>query len=60
MPAAIVRQLPFTTWLRLQRVLEGGDVAGLLVAEEHFGRSARGVTVQLPRDRPFNALNPES
>lgn len=59
-PAAVVRQLPFTTWLRLQRVLEGGDVAGLLVAEEHFGRSARGVTVQLPRDRPFSALNPES
>ena len=47
-PAAIVRRLPFTTWLRLQRVLEGGEAAGLLVAEEHVGRSARGVTMQLP------------
>jgi hypothetical protein len=47
-PAAIVRRLPFTTWLRLQRVIEGSETVGLLVAEEHLGRSAHGITVQLP------------
>jgi hypothetical protein len=46
-PAAIVRRLPFTTWLRLQRVIEGGETIALLVAEEHLGRSARGITVNL-------------
>jgi hypothetical protein len=50
-PAAIIRRLPFTTWLRLQRVLESSEAAGLLIAEEHFGRSARGLTLQLPIDR---------
>jgi hypothetical protein len=48
-PMPIVRRLPFTTWLRLQRVLEGSEPAGLLVAEDHIGRSARGFTVQLSR-----------
>jgi hypothetical protein len=65
-PAAIVRRLPFTTWLRLQRVLEGGETAGLLIAEEHLGRSARGITVQLPvnpsnpsnLENPVNLVNP--
>jgi hypothetical protein len=47
-PAPIVRRLPFTTWLRLQRVLEGGETVGLLVAAEHLGRSPRGITVHLP------------
>jgi recA bacterial DNA recombination protein len=61
-PAAIVRRLPFTTWLRLQRALEGGETAGLLVAEEHLGRSARGITVQLPirSSNPENLKNPEN
>jgi hypothetical protein len=48
-PMPIVRRLPFTTWLRLQRVLEGSEPAGLLVAEAHIGRSARGYTLQLSR-----------
>jgi hypothetical protein len=48
-PMPIVRRLPFTTWLRLQRVLEKSDPAGLLLAEDHIGRSARGFTVQLSR-----------
>ena len=48
-PMPIVRRLPFTTWLRLQRVLEKGEPAGLLIAEDHIGRSARGFTVQLTR-----------
>ena len=30
-----VRSLPFTTWFRLARVIEGSDTVALLVAGEH-------------------------
>jgi hypothetical protein len=46
-PQAALRRLPFTTWMRLQRLIEGHDTIGLLVASEPLGRSARGVTVRL-------------
>lgn len=42
-----LRRLPFTTWRRLQRLLEGRDTVGLLLAAEPLGRSARGVTLRL-------------
>lgn len=42
-----LRRLPFTTWRRLQRLLEGRDTIGLLLAAEPLGRSARGVTLRL-------------
>jgi len=43
----IVRRLPFTTWLRLHRVIEGGETACVLLGSEPMARSAGGVTVQL-------------
>jgi len=46
-PQAVVRALPFTTWLRLQRMLEGHDTVGVLLASEPTARSADGVSVQL-------------
>jgi hypothetical protein len=45
--AAAVRALPFTTWFRLARVIEGSQTVALLVASEHLGRSAGGVTIAL-------------
>jgi recombination protein RecA len=43
----VLRRLPFTTWLRLQRVIEGSETACVLIGSEPLARSAGGVTVQL-------------
>jgi hypothetical protein len=42
-----VRRLPFTTWLRLQRMVEGADTVCLLVGNEPMARSSAGLTVRL-------------
>ena len=47
LPAAALARLPFTTWMRLQRALEGTDTAGLLLVSEPLARSAGGVTIAL-------------
>jgi hypothetical protein len=46
-PAAAVRRLPFTTWLRLQRMVEGGQTAALLVGNAPVARSSAGLTLKL-------------
>jgi hypothetical protein len=46
-PAAAVGRLPFTTWLRLQRLVEGSQTALVLVGGTPMARSAAGVSVQL-------------
>jgi recombination protein RecA len=43
----VLRRLPFTTWLRLHRVIEGSETACVLIGSEPLSRSAGGVTVQL-------------
>jgi recombination protein RecA len=43
----VLRRLPFTTWLRLHRVIEGSETACVLIGSEPLARSAGGVTVQL-------------
>ena len=45
-PADLAR-LPFTTWRRLQRLIEGRDTVALVVAPVPLARSARGVTLAL-------------
>ena len=47
--AQAVKRLPFTTWLRLHRVIEGSETACVLVGGEPIARSARGLTLQLSR-----------
>jgi KaiC/GvpD/RAD55 family RecA-like ATPase len=42
-----IKRLPYTTWLRLQRVIEGSETACVLIGSEPIARSAQGVTVQL-------------
>ena len=44
-PPRVLKTLPFTTWLRLQRIVEGSDTACLLVGPEPIARSAGGLTV---------------
>jgi len=46
-PLTVVRRLPFTTWLRLQRVIEGSETACVLVGPAPVARSAGGVTISL-------------
>jgi hypothetical protein len=46
-PAAQLRQIPFTTWPRVQRVIEGSDTACVLVTPEPLARSAGGLTLSL-------------
>ncbi len=55
-PAAALRRLPFTTWFRLQRVIEGSRTVCLLVAPAPITRSAEGVSIQLAsaRDHHWN------
>jgi recombination protein RecA len=40
-------RLPFTTWRRLQRFVEGRDTVALVLAPAPVARSARGVTLEL-------------
>jgi recombination protein RecA len=46
-PPEAVRQLPFTTWLRLQRMVEGSQTACVLVGGEPMARSSAGLTLKL-------------
>jgi hypothetical protein len=46
-PAIALKRLPFTTWLRVQRTIEGSDTACVLVVPEPLARSAGGLTCTL-------------
>jgi hypothetical protein len=45
-PVAL-KQIPFTTWLRVPRIIEGRDTACLLVTPQPLARSAGGLTLVL-------------
>jgi len=65
---ATVRRFPWTTWMRVARIVEGSDTVALLVAGERVARSPAGVTIALespagarwsgtgPRARVFRGL----
>jgi hypothetical protein len=44
-PLPGLRRIPMTTWLRVQRVIEGSDTACVLLAPVPLARSAAGVTI---------------
>jgi hypothetical protein len=46
-PADAIRRLPFTTWMRLQRLIEGSQTAGLLVGSDSMARSSAGLTLRM-------------
>ena len=52
--AMALRQFPFTTWMRMARVIEGGQTAAVIVAADRLARSPGGVTIalDLPPDGP--------
>ena len=57
-PARALRQLPFTTWLRVQRVLEGSDTACVLLADAPLARSTGGASVRLGASRRLRDRRP--
>lgn len=46
-PPFALKSIPFTTWMRVQRIVEGSDTACVLVVPEPLARSAGGVTLML-------------
>jgi len=46
-PLAALNRIPFTTWLRVQRTIEGSDTACVLVTPLPLARSSGGVTLSL-------------
>jgi recombination protein RecA len=57
-PAEAIRRLPFTTWLRLKRMVEGSQTMCLLVGGEPMARSSAGLTLRLRHEgmRPPSPL----
>ncbi len=59
LPAQVIKRVPFTTWMRLQRVIEGTETVCLLMGVEPTARSAGGLTVALSQTaRPQVVLRP--
>jgi len=56
-PADAVRRLPFTTWMRLQRMVEGSQTACVLVGSEPMARSSAGLTLRLSAIRDWGVGN---
>ncbi len=46
-PVDAIRRLPFTTWLRLQRMIEGSSTVCVLVGSVPMARSSAGLTIKL-------------
>ena len=46
-PPLMLTRMPFATWLRLQRIIEGSDTVCVIVAPQPLARSAGGLTVSL-------------
>jgi hypothetical protein len=57
-PAVAFQRLPYTTWLRLQRLVEGTDTACLVLAPRTVARSAGGVTVSLTAAMQWDGTSP--
>jgi len=66
-PPSALKRIPFTTWLRIQRAVEGRDTACVLLVPQPMARSAGGLTLTLggavawagnsDRSRRLEALN---
>jgi hypothetical protein len=51
-PPAGLRLFPYTTWMRIARVIEGSQTAAVIVAAERLARSPGGVTMALDAPCP--------
>lgn len=54
-PVTALQRIPSTTWLRVQRSIEGSETACVLVAPQPLARSAGGVTLALGPSTSFVA-----
>jgi hypothetical protein len=59
-PGRAIQTLPFTTWLRLAHANEGQPTVCLLVGDTTFGRSARGVSVELEASSRWTGTSRQS
>ncbi len=59
-PLAGIRRVPLTTWLRLQRMIEGTDTACLLMGPVSLARSAGGVTLTTGAHSDTRHLAPDT
>jgi recombination protein RecA len=50
-PREALRRLPFTTWLRLQRMVEGRPTMCVIAGNEPVARSSAGLTVRIETPR---------
>jgi len=46
-PPLAVRQFPYTTWMRIARVIEASATTAVVIGAEHIARSPGGVTIAL-------------
>jgi hypothetical protein len=53
----VIKRLPYTTWLRLHRVIEGSETACVLIGSEPIARSSGGVTVLLTPGSSGSPIN---
>jgi hypothetical protein len=54
-PTHALRRIPMTTWMRLQKVLEGQQAAAVVTGTVPLSRSAGGVTLALARGSSFDS-----
>ena len=54
-PTHALRRIPMTTWMRLQKVLEGQQAAAVVTGTVPLSRSAGGVTLELARGSSFDS-----
>ena len=59
-PLAALKRIPFTTWLRVQRTIEGSDTACVLIVPEPLARSAGGLTLTLAGRAAWEGAPPRS
>lgn len=59
-PMLDLRRLPYTTWLRVQRTIEGSDTACVLLTPEPLARSAAGLTLALSSETTWAGSSEQS
>ena len=58
--APMLRQFPFTTWLRLARTIEGSQTVAVVMAADHLARSPGGVTIALQGSAEWTGASPRA
>jgi hypothetical protein len=59
-PAPAIRRVPFTTWLRLARVIEATPTVCVLIGPSHIARSPAGATIALEGRGRWGGASPRS